>query len=55
MKTKIKVKGIKDNDTEVEINSPLHRIEEIKKEIGDFYYEEISNCKTQVLEMWHDE
>jgi len=49
METKIKIKPIADVDTDVEINSPEHRIEEIKRELQEPLEEE---SKAEVLEMF---
>jgi hypothetical protein len=55
MKTKIKVTKITDKDTKVSINSPVHRIEEIKKEISEcFMSHDFAACETEVFEMWED-
>ncbi len=53
MKTKIKVKKIEDNQIDVCVNSPTHRIEEIKQEIQDcFAIDELELNRAEVLEMW---
>lgn len=53
MKTKIKVKKIEDSQTNVCVNSPNHRIEEIKQEIQDcFVADELSLNQAEVFEMW---
>lgn len=55
MKTKLKVKEIKDNQIKVCVNSPSHRIDEIKREIQScFMVEEFSPSKAEVLEMWEE-
>lgn len=53
MKTKIEVKKIEDKQINVSVNSPTHRIEEIKREIQDcFAVDELELSKAEVLEMW---
>ena len=54
MKTKVKIKKIEDKDTEVVINSPEHRIWEIKKQIAEDSYDGES-VKVEVFEMWSEE
>ncbi|MDO8444222.1 MAG: hypothetical protein Q7S80_01805 [bacterium] len=53
MKTKVKIKKIEDKDTQVVINSPEHRIWEIKKEITEDLPEE-KTVKVEVFEMWEN-
>lgn len=53
MKTKVKIKKIVDNDTNVIINSPEHRIWEIKREILEDTPDEES-LKVEVFEMWNN-
>jgi hypothetical protein len=55
MKTTIKVQTIEDPKTKVPINSPMHRIEEIKKGIKNcLATKNLDVCKAEVLEMWND-
>lgn len=55
MTTKLKVSEIKDPNTNVEINSPNHRIEEIKAELKTcFNKAEPQTCQAEVLEMWDE-
>jgi len=56
MKTNIKVKEIADPNTEVCVNSPEHKIEEIKEEIrGCFACNECNKCQTEVIDMWKED
>jgi hypothetical protein len=56
MKTKIKVKEIEDKQINVCVNSPSHRIEEIKQELQDcFETDELSYSKAEVIEMWEEQ
>jgi hypothetical protein len=56
MKTNIKVKEIADLNTEVCVNCPEHRIEEIKEEIKEcFACNECNKCQTEVMDMWKED
>lgn len=54
MKTKIEVKNIPDNDTEICVNSAEHRIDEIKKEFREFLPKMSEACKAEVLDLWEE-
>lgn len=54
MKTQIKVQKIKDPNTTIEINSPAHRIEEIKREIAT-NFSAPETAKAEVLEMFNND
>ena len=51
METKVKIKKIEDTVSNVPINSPEHRIEEIKREIIEGSDDE-DTMKVEVFEMW---
>lgn len=55
MKTKIKVKKIPDTKTKVPINSPEHRIWEIKREFAEDVISENGSFSVDVFEMWEEE
>jgi hypothetical protein len=52
-KTKIQVKKIIDNDTKVIVNSGLHHINEIKREIKQCFNR--NKCRINVFQMWEEE
>jgi len=49
---KVKIQKINDPDTTVEINSPAHRIDQIKSEILRCGTKEL--CEVPVYDMWND-
>ncbi len=56
MKTKVKIKKIPTAKTNVPINSPAHRIWEIKKEIADDFITPLEeDLKVEVFEMWEED
>lgn len=51
---KIPITKIKDNETEVPINSELQRIEQIKQELAACK-DQPSLCQVEVFDMWDDQ